>query len=273
MNETITSKQNERVRRARAVRDGREESELIFIEGLRLCEEAARANGLIITEAFHTARIERIERDERGRALLESIAHRGVRSTPVSDEVFASLSDTKTPQGVALIAVRPPSDFESFNARIKNQNAIIVALNAVNNPANAGSIMRAAEAAGVAGIIATTHTVNLFSPKTLRGAMGSNFRLPCWTGATLAELSRFCRDLNYRTVMLDANASASYLELDWTLPRVVIVGREARGFDASELLTADDVISIPMNAPVESLNVAVALGIVMYEARRQRSKF
>lgn len=270
MNETIISKQNERVRHARAIRDGREESELIFIEGLRLCEEAARANGLLITEAFHT---ERIEGNERGRELLESIAHRGVRSTLVSDEVFASLSDTKTPQGIALIAARSPSDFESFNARIKSENAIIVALNEVNNPANAGSIMRAAEAAGAAGIIATTHTVNLFSPKTLRGAMGASFRLPCWTGATLAELSRFCRDRNYRTVMLDTNASASYLELDWTLPRVVIVGREARGFDAGELLTADDVISIPMNAPVESLNVALALGIVMYEARRQRSKF
>ncbi|MCP9493599.1 MAG: RNA methyltransferase [Pyrinomonadaceae bacterium MAG19_C2-C3] len=264
----ITSKQNERVRHARATRAGRE-PELIFIEGLRLCEEAAQANDLIIIEAFHT---ERIERDARGRALLDLIAHRTVHSALVNDEVFASMSDTKSPPGIALIAVRPPSDFETFNAQIKTQNPLIVALNQVNNPANAGSIMRAAEAAGASGIIATAHTVNLFSPKTLRGAMGASFRLPCWTNATFSELSQFCRHRNFRTVMLDARASASYLELDWTLPRVVIVGAEAHGFDAGELLTANDVVSIPMIAPVESLNVAVALGIVLYEARRQRSE-
>ena len=270
MSDLITSKQNERARHARAVRDGRE-PELIFIEGLRLCEEAARAKDLIIIEAFHTERIERDGSDGRGRALLDLIAHRSVRSTLVNDEVFASMSDTKTPPGIVLIAARPPSDFETFNAQIKTQNALIVALNQVNNPSNAGSIMRAAEAAGASGIIATPHTVNLFSPKTLRGAMGASFRLPCWTGATLSQLSQFCRERNFRTVMLDVSASASYLELDWTMPRVVIVGREAHGFDAGELATANDVISIPMTAPVESLNVAVALGIVLYEARRQRS--
>jgi len=266
MNEQIISKQNERVRHARAVRDGRE-PELIFIEGLRLCEEAAHTESLSIIEGFHT---ERIAHDARGGELLDLIARRNARITGVSDEVFASLSDTKTPQGIVIIAVRPPSDYESFSARITDGDTLIIALNQINNPSNAGSILRAAEAAGVSGIIATLHTVNLFSPKALRGAMGASFRLPFWTGATLAELARFCLDKKLRAVMLDAEASTSYLELDWSLPRVIIVGAEAHGFDAGELATANDVVSIPMSAPVESLNVAVALGVVLYEARRQR---
>ncbi len=274
MREQITSRQNQIVRYARGVRDGKER-DLIFIEGLRLCEEAARVADLNLIDAIFTSRT---ERDARGQSLLDQLAQRGARLIYVTDEVFDSFADTKNPQGVALIAERPATDFENFQRLLKNksnQTPLVVALHQINNPSNAGGILRTSEAAGATGIITTAHTADVLAAKALRGAMGASFRLPLWTNASLAEIKNWCRANNLHTVLLDANAPTDYTKIDWTIARLIFVGAEARGFgDAeinnAELHIADDRIFIPMHAAVESLNVSVALGVVLYEAHRQR---
>lgn len=131
--------------------------------------------------------------------------------------------------------------------------------------------MRTVEAAGASGVILTEGTTDIFSPKALRGAMGSSFRLPLWTGASFDEAIDFCRERGIRTVCTDIRAERVHTEIDWTAASALIVGPEATGLEKTEIALADESLRIPMHAPVESLNVAVATGIVLYEAARQRA--
>lgn len=262
----ITSKENSRLKHARAVRDGREIGE-IFIEGWRLSEEAVGAN-LEITDCFFTPEF---VKTKRGAALLEKLAN--VRGANVSAKLLESISDTKTPQGIVLLAKKPETG-KSVLEKILNENRtqLFVVLHKLNNPANIGAILRTAEAAGASGAILTQHSADVFSPKSLRGAMGSAFRLRLWTNAKFAEVIEFCRQHKIETVCAELNARKTHTEIDWTVSRALIIGSEAQGLAPEEIALCDESLKIPMNAPVESLNAAVACGVVLYEARRQREE-
>ncbi|MGH9902585.1 MAG: TrmH family RNA methyltransferase [Pyrinomonadaceae bacterium] len=261
----ITSRANALVREARAVRDGKTKA-LIFVEGVRLCEEAARS-GVIVEDLLYT---EKIARDERGAGVVESMGRAARRAVAVTEEVLASVSDTKTPQGVVALARRPQTDASALDKN-RGEVPLIVVLNRVNNPSNAGAMLRVAEAAGATGAITTGGSADVFSPKALRGAMGSSFRLPVWAGADFSEVVAWCAAKSVRTVAADARATKAHTEIDWSGPRAVIVGAEGPGLDAADAAGADVAVRIPMRAPVESLNVAVALAVILYEAVRQRS--
>jgi TrmH family RNA methyltransferase len=265
--QTITGRDNALARRARAVRDGKVRDS-IFVEGLRLCEEALRALGAEgIREVIHT---ERVAHDERGARLLGELKNSGTRIVAAGESVFSSLSDTKTPQGIVMLAARPDT---GPGALLKNRNVVplIVVLHRVNNPANAGAILRAAEAAGATAAVLTEGSADIFSPKALRGAMGSSFRLPLWTGARFQEAVEWCKGRGLKTVCADLRAGRAHTEIDWSVPAALVLGEEAAGLTPEEAAAADEAIRIPMRPPVESLNVAVAAAIVLYEAARQRA--
>lgn len=263
--ELITSKDNSRLKHARAVRDGRERGE-IFIEGLRLAEEAVGAN-LKITDAFFTAEF---AQSERGSQLIEKIAH--FRTAKVSEKLLESISDTKTPQGIILLAEKPETGSKILESAIAQQkSALLVVLHELNNPSNVGAILRAAEAAGANGVILTQNCADLFSPKSLRAAMGSAFRLATWTNSKFSEAIEFCHRNQIKTVCAALTANKTHLEIDWTAPRALVIGSEARGLSPQEIAACDESLKIPMRAPVESLNAAVACGVVLYEAARQKS--
>ncbi|HEY6190170.1 MAG TPA: RNA methyltransferase [Pyrinomonadaceae bacterium] len=267
MRETvITSRDNPLAKRARAVRDRKLEG-LIFIEGLRLCEEALGAS-LQIEDVLCT---ERMASDERGASLLAALGPVCERITFLSDQVFASISDTKTPQGIICIASRPRTGRELLAAH-DGRVPLMIVMHRINNPANAGAILRTAEAAGATGAMTTAGATDLFSPKALRGAMGSSFRLPLWTGAEFSEIMQWCKAYGIRTVSADVRSERAHTEIDWTVPRALIVGAEATGLEQSEVAAAGEALKIPMRAPVDSLNVAVASAIILYEAARQRSE-
>jgi TrmH family RNA methyltransferase len=259
----IKSRKNPLVQRAREVRDGRER-ELIFVEGVRLCEEATRA-ALDFEIVLHTPAM---AGSERGARLLIDLGRRAARTQAADEEVFDFLSDTKTAQGVVALARRPRAGPEVIESR--NATPLVVVMHRANNPSNAGAMLRVAEAAGATAAVATHGSTDLFSPKSLRGSMGSAFRLPLWTGPSLAEVLEWCRARGVRLVATAADAEQAHTELDWTTPRAVLVGPEAGGLTDEETRAADDRLRIPMRPPVESLNVAVALGVVLYEAARQR---
>ena len=261
----ITSRQNPLIQRARAASKGASQDS-IFIEGLRLCEEAARSN-LACEEVLYT---ERFAADERGARLLAELRRFNPRFQIVSEELFASLCDTKTPQGIVLLARRRATDRATFEKSLR-QNALVVVLHRINNPANAGAMLRVAEAAGATGVVATAGTTDLLSPRALRGAMGSSFRLPLWTGADFAEVVAWCGARGIRTVSADLAAQQSHTDLVWTEAYAVLMGAEAGGLADEEARVTDERIRIPMQPPVESLNVAVALAVILYEAARQRA--
>jgi RNA methyltransferase, TrmH family len=262
----ITSRQNPLVQRARAVRSGRE-PELIFIEGVRLAEEAARA-GLSCEAALYT---DRIAHDSRGAKLLAELRNAGVHVVEVSESVFASIADTKNPQGLALLGFRPRADRSVFTAA-QQGIPLLVIMHRINNPTNAGAMLRVAEAAGASGVVATVGSTDLFGSKALRGAMGAAFRLPLWLNARLEDALAWCQAHNIGTVATDLHATCKHTEIDWTTPRALIMGAEAGGLTDEEMLAADQRLRIPMRAPVESLNVSTALAIVLYEAARQRAQ-
>ena len=142
----------------------------------------------------------------------------------------------------------------------------------ITNPVNAGAILRTAEATGATGAIATENATDPFSPKALRGAMGAAFRLPVWYRPGYAQALDWCAQRGIKTVCADLNARKNYTEFDWTSPCALILGPETAGLWPAEIAAADDAVRIPMREPVESLNVSVATGVLLYEAARQRRK-
>jgi TrmH family RNA methyltransferase len=262
--EIITSRKNPLARRARQVRAGREAG-LVFVEGVRLGEEALRA-GVEFEFALFTRAL---EEGGRGARLVEAFREACPHVQAVSESVLESVSDTKSSQGVVAVARRPRTGADVIERSAGTP--LVVVLHEVNNPSNAGAMLRVAEAAGATAVVTTRGTTDLLSPKALRGSMGSAFRLPLWTGATFDEALRWCSERGIQTVATDASASRTHTEIDWSPPRAVIVGAEGAGLSDREARAADACVRIPMRAPVESLNVAVALGVILYEAARQRT--
>jgi TrmH family RNA methyltransferase len=261
----ITSRDNSLLRQVRAVRDGKIE-ELIFIEGLRLSEEAQRSN--LAIEAVVVS--EELLRKERVAGTIAELSRLSKRTASVSEKLLESVSYTKTPQGIIVLAERPEASEVRLAASV-GPDSLLVVLHQINNPVNVGAILRTAEAAGAAGVITTKTTSDPFSPRSLRGAMGSAFRLPIWSGPSYAETIEWCRGRGIATVCADVEASDSYTDFDWTGPNALLLGPESTGFTPEELAEADKKVSIPMKGSAESLNVSVAAGILLFEAARQRA--
>ena len=265
MIQSITSRDNALLRLARAVRDGKN-TDYVFVEGLRLCEEAFRS-ALEIEAVIISEELLRKERAAEAIGELERVAR---RSAAVSEKLLESISYTKTPQGIVVLARRPESS-ETRLAQTIDDSPLLVVMHQINNPVNVGAILRTAEAAGASGVIATRNTSDPFSPKSLRGAMGSAFRLPIWLGPDYEEVIRWCAERGIETVCADAEATLTYTDLDWTRATALIMGPESTGLTDEETKSASRIVSIPMHGSVESLNVSVAAGILLFEAARQRS--
>jgi TrmH family RNA methyltransferase len=263
--ETITSRDNSLLRLARSVREGKT-TELVFVEGLRLCDEALRSH--MTLEAVIVS--DELAAKEKATPLLEQLATNSARTAIVSEKLLESVSYTKTPQGIIVLAGRPETSEEHFAASQKD--ALVVIMHRLNNPVNVGSILRTAEAAGATGAIATQNTADPFSPKALRGAMGSAFRLPVWFGPSYSEAISWCATNGIQTVCADVHTTDSYDEIDWVKPSALVLGPESNGLSQSEINEADVAVRIPMQQPADSLNVAVATGILLYYAARQRQE-
>jgi TrmH family RNA methyltransferase len=261
----ITSRDNSLLRLARSVRDGKT-PEFVFVEGLRLCEEALRSGLSIETVVIS----DELAGKEKALGLIEKLTAVSGRTAFVSEKLLESISYTKTPQGIVLLAERPTTTEKHFAASQK-QLPLVVIMHRINNPVNVGAILRTAEAAGATGAIATQTTSDPFSAKALRGAMGSAFRLPVWFAPTYAEALAWCSRHGVQTMCADVHAKIGYDEVRWAKPSALILGAESSGLTREELDAASGSVRIPMHGPAESLNVAVATGILLYEAARQRN--
>ncbi len=258
----ITSRENQRLKNARKVRDGNI-NDLIFVEGLRLCQEVLRSN-LKIDEIFVS---ESFAKED----FLAKLSDTNISVTVISEKVFNSLADTKTSQGVVFICRKPETSrylIETSLDANKREFPLVVLLHQINNPANLGAILRTCEAVNVSGLILTKSSADAFSPKALRGAMGASFRLPIWEHADFLEVINWAKENNLVSVGADVNAEKSYLEIDWKKPRLLIFGSEAHGLSADERALVSENLVIPMGNNVESLNLAVSCGVILFEARR-----
>jgi RNA methyltransferase, TrmH family len=249
----ITSRDNQKLKFARSVRDGRETG-FIFLEGARLADEAFEAGveiaDILVNEAFDNK---------------ESLAG----ATVVADRIFDSITDTKSPQGIVIIAKRPVTSIDRIEEALGAGDVpTVLFLQEINNPSNLGAIMRTAEAAGVTGVIISKGSAEVFSPKSLRAGMGSNLRLPVCEGFVLKEGLEWARRHKMISTAADINGTKRYSSIDWRTPRLLVFGSEAHGLNAAERESIDEIINIPMNKRVESLNLAVSCGIILFEARK-----
>jgi len=263
----ITSRDNQRLKLARKVRDGNA-GDLIFVEGTRLAEEVTRSN-LKISDVFFT---KSFAADERGRAFLNKL--KDFNLAEVSPNIFDSLSDTKNPQGIIVICEKPETNKHSIetNLFVEKKFPLVILLHRINNPANLGAILRTCEAVNVAGVILTKNSADAFSPKALRGAMGASLRLALWTNADFYEVLDWAREQDLISICADVNAEKSYLEVDWRQPRLLVFGSEAHGLSAVEKEQIGESLIVPMENDVESLNLAVSCAVILFEAKRQTGK-
>jgi TrmH family RNA methyltransferase len=253
----ITSKTNSRVRYARALqrRVVRHRERRFLVEGVRLIEEMMKA-GHKPALFFST---EDGAGHPRARALVEALVSSGSEVLTVSGEVMRFLSDTETPQGV--LAVAPFAEVEVA------ESGLSLIVDGVRDPGNLGTILRTAQAAGVGLVVTLRGTVDVFSPKVVRGAMGAHFRLPIWWDRSWEEVEGL---LEQRQVLLaDPTGGVPYYEVDWTIPTALILGSEAHGAGRKGRQLASSMVTIPMQGGVESLNVGVAASVMLFEASRQ----
>jgi TrmH family RNA methyltransferase len=257
--QTISSKDNSKLKLARKMVAGTER-EHVFLEGLRLVEEALKSD----IEKLDILMTPRAAEGERGARI---VATNSDIVNLVDESLFDQISDTKQSQGIALIAKRPVTDIATFEQRL-GETRLIVALHSITNPSNLGAVLRTAEAAGVSGVIVSRESTDVFAVKALRSAMGSTLRIPIWTGATLDEIAAWGRSRGMLLTGTDAHAGTPHTMLEWKKPRILVFGSEAHGLSETEKSHLDDFVSIPMDNGVESLNLAVSAGILMFEAKR-----
>lgn len=251
-NNVITSRDNAKLKLARAVRDGREAG-LVFVEGVRLVNEAVRSD-VEITQIFVST-----DHD------LQRRFSESVELHFVEPKIFRSIADTENPQGLIALVRRPVHVLETI------ERGLVVMLHRINNPSNLGAVVRTAEAAGVTGLITTTGSADVFSPKALRASMGSAFRLPIVERIHFDDAMAWARERGLVSTAADISGQVRYSDLDWTVPRLIVFGSEAHGLDDGELSLINEKILIPMENEVESLNLAVSSGIILFEAKRQRT--
>ena len=244
-------------------RRGRERRGLSLAEGVRLVEEAV-ASGIEVRGAAVSPGL---EATTRGRALKSSLAARGVPLEEVSDSELAALADTEQPQGIVAV-VRPPA--WSLDRIATPPGAVLLVLDAVQDPGNAGTLLRTAHALGAAGVVALKGTVDLTSPKVLRGSMGALFRLPA-VATEAAELLAWASARGIELWVAEADGEAltrPAVPRDRRPPLALIVGNEGAGVSRELEAAASRRVSIPLAGGAESLNVAVAAGILLYEVTR-----
>lgn len=265
----ITSRENAKLKLARKTRDGKEK-DLIFVEGVRLAEEVLRSE-IGIKEIFVT---ENFAENERSAQLLREFQDNNFPINEVSEKLLQTFADTKTSQGVILLGEKPATGKPDFEAKffLNNKLPVVVLLHEINNPSNLGAILRTAEAVDVARVIISKNSADVFSPKSVRASMGACLRLNLWTNAGFEEVLKWSRAENLISTAADINAKKSYTEIDWSEPRLLIFGSEARGLSAEEFREIDEHLVIPMENGVESLNLAVSCAVVLFEAKRQTKK-
>jgi RNA methyltransferase, TrmH family len=260
--EPVRSRANPLFKRLRALKERGPEAELCLLEGPKLVLEALGA-GLSVVEAGYSSRA---QTTPAGAAALGALGAQKVPLHWMSAELLASLSEVESSQGLVALARRPTFD----EARLYRATPLVVVADAIQNPGNLGGLLRTAEAAGATGAYLTGTSADPLSWKALRGSMGSAFRLPHVRGLD-AEVA-LDRLLARGLVVLAtaADGERRYDEADLRGPVAVVVGGEGSGLPPAIQRRATARLRIPLAAPVESLNVGVALALVLYEAARQR---
>ncbi|HET8843408.1 MAG TPA: RNA methyltransferase [Ktedonobacteraceae bacterium] len=274
----ITSVSNPHVTQIRDLHTtrGRKKNGLLLMEGPHLYTALFAAN-FLPREIYFSPEL--LQRTPEGRDLLASLLHPapGLAKIPaieVSERVAAALSDAQTSQGVVCVVSTELFQAERLQARRTTApRPALLILDDLADPGNMGTILRTALAADVEEVLLTPHCVDCFSPKVMRAAAGAHVALPIWTDMEWSAIEertiRHCGSESQRIFSTEASSSIPYYAEDLRNPFALIIGNEAHGLSRQARMLASRAIGIPLANAVESLNAAMAAGIILFEAVRQ----
>jgi TrmH family RNA methyltransferase len=260
----VSSRHNPIVKVFRALVRGRDEQGRWLLEGPHLVREALESGVRISTAAICPALAGRLDDTD---ALVTALEAAGATIVPVTSAVMSALSPVRTPSGIVAIAEPRKVDLATL---LDAPPRLVLMLSGVQDPGNVGAVVRAAEAAGVSGLVVCERTADPFGWKALRGAMGSTFRVPIADRCTEAVALAAARAHGLSVIATVPRDGRPLYDVDLRRPTAVLVGGEGGGLSPAVVRSCDAQVSIPMRPPVESLNVAVSAALVLYEAYRQR---
>ena len=294
--ELITSVNNQRVKEVANLKQKkyRTESGTFFAEGLRAVQEAVQYAD--VTELFYTeAEAGRLDvvlkaaesvtvdtkeksgnknnanHNNAGTAKKQNEAANGIRMYQVDEKVMAKLSDTKAPQGVLAVIRTPEQNLRQLRpGTASDNNAPVIILDRVQDPGNLGTIIRTADAVGALGLILLEGCVDAYSPKVVRASMGSLFHLPVVQDVTAEEALTWCYRNGYEPAATALKNAQNVYKADISKKMAFLFGNEANGVAEELQAAAETRLFIPMTGLAESMNVAMAAGIILFEGLRQR---
>jgi RNA methyltransferase, TrmH family len=258
----ITSRANPLVARFRDVARGRGPAGTVLLDGAHLVSEAIRSRVpleiVVISDAIVDGELPEVD----------GAAGTGGEVVRVPATVMAAMSPVREPSGVVALATVKPVTVDQV---LVHAVPLLLVLDGIQDAGNVGAIVRTAEATGATGVVTTTGTADPFGWKALRGAMGSTFRLPVAIGQSSQDVVDRLRDRGIAVLATVPRGGTSLPLCDLQRPVAILLGGEGAGLSHELVAVADERISIPMRAPVESLNVAVSAALVLYEAAKQRA--
>ncbi len=267
----ITSPDNKIVKDAAALAEKkrRDLAGCYVVEGPNLIREALKQGVKLRSVFFEQTGGESASREEELAQLISLAAGSNLPMElyALSREAFSKIAQTDTPQGVLAVAEKKNDTEEDF---FKAKAGNVLVLDRIQDPGNLGTLLRTAEAAGLSGAMLLKGCGDVYSPKAVRAAAGTLFRLPLLFVATPREAMDILHKNNKRIYATAARDSTFYFRCALAENAAIVVGNEGNGVAEEFLTGADQIISIPMEGSTESLNAALAGGIIMYEALRQR---
>jgi TrmH family RNA methyltransferase len=258
----ILSKDNQWIKMAVALKTkkGRLQHQRLFVEGLRIVADAACC-GLTEGVCFVT------EEGRRRSGFAEFYEMAGALNWQfyvVPDGVYQKISDTQNPQGIA--AMLPFFEYGFSDAMAAAGNRPLLFLQAIQDPGNLGTVLRTAAAANVGAVLLGVNSVDLYNDKTLRSAMGAVFKIPVVRNVTDEAVFNFSSQSGRIILGTTPHGTVSYANADYTRPVVLAFGNEANGLTQSFMDRCDTLITIPMREGMESLNLSMSVGVVVYKA-------
>ena len=264
--ETIGSTQNKWVKYIKSLqqRKYREKEKAFLLEGIRLLEEAVESSWPLKLGAYSPKLLE----NPRGKRILQILKSKTIPLVCLTDEILDKVGDTQSPQGILAVACEKETDWEAIWA--SSLEPVLVIVDGIQDPGNLGTIIRTADAHGAQGVLLTKGTVDLYNSKTIRSTMGSIFHLPILRINNLTECLQQLNEQKVKIVVGDLAAKEYCFQHDYTGAIAICVGNEGAGPSWELKEKAHTMVKIPILGQAESLNVAVATGILLYEINRQR---
>lgn len=253
-----------------AKRDARSETGLFLLEGPQAVAEALRFRPELVLELYATpTALDRYA--DIGRAASAE----GLEVEFVTEAVLDSMADTVTPQGIVAVCRQFPTSLRDILRSGEDAPKLVAVLEEVRDPGNAGTIIRAADAAGADGVIFCGRSVDLYNPKVVRSSTGSIFHVPVAVGADFATVLERARSAGLQVIAADIKGQdllAARLEGTLAKPTAWVFGNEARGLADEQLELVDLALTVPIYGHAESMNLATAASVCLYEsAFAQRS--